>query len=93
MFLAHLYLYSLDNPIEYLEELVKANIIDGVETYYPRFTKEQVKTLEDFCEKHKVFMSGGSDCHGTKNPMKVGTGLNNNLNISEKVVKPWINSK
>ena len=72
-----MYLYSLDNHIEYLEHLVKEKIIDGVEVYYSGFNT------------HNLLMSGGTDCHGTRKPIKLGIGLGN-LNISEDVVKDWI---
>ena len=89
VFLAHLYLYSLDNHIEYLEHLVKEKIIDGVEVYYSGFNLEQIEKLKTFCNTHNLLMSGGTDCHGTRKPIKLGIGLGN-LNISEDVVKDWI---
>ena len=89
VFIAHLYLYSLDDHIEYLEYLVKENIIDGVEVYYSGFDLEQMETLKTFCDRHNLLMSGGTDCHGTRKSIKLGVGLGN-LNISEDVVKDWI---
>ena len=89
VFIAHLYLYSLDNHIEYLEYLVKDKIIDGVEVYYSGFNFEQIETLKKFCNTYNLLMSGGTDCHGTRKPIKLGIGLGN-LNISEDVVKNWI---
>lgn len=84
-----MYLYSLDNHIEYLEHLVKEKIIDGVEVYYSGFNLEQIEKLKNFCNTHNLLMSGGTDCHGTRKPIKLGIGLGN-LNISEDVVKDWI---
>lgn len=89
VFIAHLYLYSLDNHIEYLEYLVKDKIIDGVEVYYSGFNLEQIEKLKTFCNAHNLLMSGGTDCHGTRKSIKLGIGLGN-LNISEAVVKDWI---
>ena len=89
VFIAHLYLYTLDNHIEYLEYLVKDKIIDGVEVYYSGFNFEQMEKLNKFCNVHKLLMSGGTDCHGTRKSIKLGIGLGN-LNISEDVVKDWI---
>lgn len=89
VFIAHLYLYSLDNHIKYLEHLVKEKIIDGVEVYYSGFNFKQIKKLEKFCDTQHLLMSGGTDCHGTRKPIKLGIGLGN-LNISEDVVKDWI---
>lgn len=89
VFIAHLYLYSLDNHIKYLEHLVKEKIIDGVEVYYSGFNLGQIEKLKAFCNKHRLLMSGGTDCHGMRKPIKLGVGLGN-LNISEDVVKDWI---
>ena len=82
-------MYSLDNHIEYLEHLVKEKIIDGVEVYYSGFNFKQMETLKKFCNKHHLLMSGGTDCHGTRKPIKLGVGLEN-LNISEDIIKDWI---
>ena len=89
VFISHLYLYSLDNHIEYLEHLVKEKIIDGVEVYYSGFNFKQMETLKKFCNIHHLLMSGGTDCHGTRKPIKLGVGLGN-LNISEDIIKDWI---
>lgn len=89
VFLAHLYTYPLKDHILYLDKLRKQNIIDGVEVYYSKFSREQTKTLENYCEKHNLLMSGGSDCHGDKKPdIKIGTGKGN-LNISKDIIKNW----
>lgn len=69
--------------------MVKEKIIDGIEVYYSGFNSEQIKRLEYFCDTYKLLKSGGTDCHGTRKPLKIGIGLGN-LNISEEVVKDWI---
>lgn len=90
VFIAHLYLYSLDNYIEFLDNLRNNNIIDGVEVYYSGFNPKQIKTLENYCKQNNMFMSAGTDCHGNKKPdRKIGIGYNN-MSVSEDIIKPWL---
>lgn len=90
VFLAHLFVYSLNNHERYLNELVKENIIDGVEVYYSKFTDEQIEFLEKYCQKNNLFMSVGSDCHGDKKPeRKVGIGYGN-MNVQIDAVDNWV---
>jgi len=90
VFIAHIFKYQLENHTEFLDNLVKNNIIDGIEVYYSAFNEEQIKYLEKYCKKHNLYMSGGSDCHGMKKKdRKIGVGYNN-MNISEDIVKDWI---
>lgn len=88
-FLAHPFAYSKNIP-EALTDLIKNYYFDGLECYYTTFTKDQTTYLLNLCNERNMYISGGSDFHGTnKTNHFLGTG-NNNLNISENVVKPWI---
>ena len=90
VFLAHLFVYNLDNPMEFLEKISSSNILDGVETYYSKFTNEQIKQLEKFCQEKDLFMSGGSDYHGDKHKdLELGKGYGN-LIVNEDVINKWI---
>lgn len=90
VFIAHLFKYQTDNHIELLNNLVKDNIIDGVEVYYSAFTNEQIAYLENYCKEHNLLMSAGTDFHGMKKPdRKIGIGFGN-MNVQEEVVKNWI---
>lgn len=90
VFLAHLFTYPLRDYEKYLDSLVENNIIDGVETYYSKFSDEEIKFIEKYCEKNNLYMSAGTDCHGNKKPdRKVGIGYGN-MNVSIDVVKDWI---
>jgi len=90
VFIAHIFKYQIDNHIEFLDSLAKNNIIDGVEVYYSAFTDEQITYLEDYCEKHKLYKSAGSDFHGMKKKeRKIGIGYGN-MNVQENVVADWI---
>ncbi len=76
VFLAHLFTYKANKPMEILEGLVSDNIIDGVEVYHSTFSLEERKTLRDFCQDKGLLMSGGSDCHGERTKKnKVGVGF------------------
>lgn len=92
VFIAHLFIYPLRDSIAYLDKLREDNIIDGVEVYHSSFTEDEIKILEEYCKKHNLYMSGGSDCHGDKKPdRKIGIGYGN-LNITKEIVKDWINN-
>jgi len=93
VFLAHLFTYALDDYKNFLDELVKENIIDGIEVYYSKFDQDQIAFLENYCKNNNLLMSAGSDCHGDKKPdRKVGKGYGN-MNVSKDIVLPWIEKK
>lgn len=90
VFLAHLFVYNFDNHMEFLEKITSSNVIDGVETYYSRFTNEQIEQIEKYCKENNLLMSGGSDCHGDKHKdLELGTGFGN-LVVNEDSIKEWI---
>lgn len=61
--LPHIFEYkSLDN-INFLNEMYKLNILDGIECVHSKHDKEQTKFLIEFCKEHNLIMSGGSDFH------------------------------
>lgn len=89
VFLAHLFFYPLKDHISFLDMLREANILDGVEVYYPIYTPEQIKTLEEYCKKYNLYMSAGTDCHGARNPERnVGTGFGD-MNVSKNILSKW----
>lgn len=90
VFLAHLFTYPLRDYEKYLDSLVKDNIIDGIETYYSKFTKEEIEFIKNYCEKNNLYMSAGTDCHGEKKPdRKIGIGYGN-MNVQLDIVEDWI---
>lgn len=90
VFLAHLFTYPLRDYKKYLDSLVENNIIDGVETYYSKFSDEEIIFIENYCKKNNLYMSAGTDCHGNKKPdRKIGIGYGN-MNAQIDVVKDWI---
>lgn len=90
-FLAHTYIYA-PYVAEELEEIINTYDLDGLECYYTKFTDEQIKEINNFCDKHSLLKSGGTDFHG-ENPSKkgyiIGKGLGN-LQIHNSVIKDWI---
>ncbi|MBQ9698920.1 MAG: PHP domain-containing protein [Acidaminococcaceae bacterium] len=54
---------------EYLPRLVNENL-DGFECYHSGHSPESSKLLAHFCRRHKLYISGGSDCHGSFVPTR-----------------------
>jgi len=72
VFVPHVFLYG-DDSMAILNGLVKDFHVDGVECFYNSFTPEQTEFLLDFCRKHKLLVSAGSDYHGAARPhVKLG---------------------
>ncbi len=88
-FLAHTFAYS-PNIANDLLNIITNYELDGVECFYTTFTKEQSDYLVKVCEEKGMYMSGGSDFHGTRkinHNLGIGHG---NLCIDENIVKDWI---
>ncbi len=62
--LAHPYNYGLKNVPELLERLRSLGMIDGIECAHSAHTKEQITYLVDYCERHNLLKTAGSDFHG-----------------------------
>lgn len=89
-FLAHTFAYS-PNIANELLNIINNYELDGLECFYTTFTKEQSAYLVKLCEEKGMYMSGGSDFHGTRKiNHNLGIG-NGNLCIDESLVKSWIN--
>ena len=71
VFMAHVFRVPNNKGIELLEYATKNKLIDGVEVYYQdkttAFTNQQIEFLKDYCKKHGLLISGGSDTHGRPN--------------------------
>lgn len=88
-FLAHTFAYS-PNIANDILNIIKNYNLDGLECYYTTFTDEQSDFLVKLCHDRNMYISGGSDFHGTrKTNHNLGTG-HGNLNITEDIVKDWI---
>ena len=90
-FLAHTYAYSPNIANELLHIINHYNL-DGLECFYTTFNEEQSDYLVQLCEENHMFMSGGSDFHGTrKQNHDLGTG-HGNLYINETIVQNWVST-
>lgn len=90
VFLPHIYIYKWMKDIhKELEELVNNYDIDGLECYHSDFSEENIKEINEYCDKNHLYKSGGSDYHGDNKPhikLAVGRG---NLKIPTNIVKAW----
>lgn len=88
--LAHPYQYQIPNTEAFIDRIMALTKLDGLECFYPTFSKEQMQYLKQYCEKYDLLMSGGSDYHGENrenHEMGIGRG---NLEISKSIVTNWI---
>jgi len=88
-FLAHLYGYFADDHEEFLNSIVSLNALDGLECYHSLHTIDKTKHLLNYCNKHKLYASGGSDYHGKLKP-KVNLGESiPGKKIPYEILEPW----
>lgn len=91
-FLAHPYQYSFNNTLEMISNLRKECEIDGLEAFHSSFTLNQMNILKDYAKRNRLYISGGSDYHGTIKPeIKLKTGCNN-LNICKDILV-WLDKE
>ena len=83
----HIFKYN-ENSKRVIETLVREKMIDGIEGYYPYYSQEQQQFALEFAKKHNLYISGGSDSHGTPDS-EIGIGRGK-LNVPEKIISPWI---
>ena len=63
------------NETELREFLRKAESLNGMEVYYPKFSEEQIALAGRIAEEYGLVKSGGSDFHGKNKPdIQIGTG-------------------
>ena len=91
-FLAHLYVYYADDHEELLNSMVSLNALDGLECYHSLHTIDKTNYLLDYCNKHKLYASGGSDYHGKLKPnVKLGESTFGSK-IPYEILEPWLPS-
>ena len=91
-FLAHLYVYYADDHEELLNSMVSLNALDGLECYHSLHTIDKTKYLLDYCNKHNLYSSGGSDYHGKLKPnVKLGESILSRK-IPYEILEPWLPS-
>ncbi len=90
-FLAHPFEYRFENTIEFINELRKEKQLDGIECFHPSADENKMYILVEYAKSNNLYISGGSDYHGSKNPdIQIGIGRGN-LNIPKQIVEEWIN--
>lgn len=91
VFVPHIYVYG-ENSIPIFKYITENFKVDGFECYYSKFNREQTEFLVNYCKKHNLYISGGSDYHGKIKPnIEIGTGINNSLQVPEKEIEKWVN--
>lgn len=90
-FLAHPFEYKFENTIGFIDNLREEAELDGIECFHPSSVDDNKKDiLVEYARKNNLYISGGSDYHGSPKPdieIVVGRG---NLNISEEIIEEWI---
>lgn len=90
-FLAHPFEYKWEDTFEFIDVLIKMAHLDGIECYHPSAEEDnKINLLLEYCKKNKLYITGGSDFHGTNKPgVELGQGKGS-LNIPEEIIKEWI---
>ena len=90
-FLAHPYLYPFENKKETVSKMLEEYKFDGLECEYPLFNEEEREELKAIARKYNKYISGGTDYHAdTKPTVKMGIGIDNNINIDESLIDSWV---
>lgn len=70
-----------------LKDLIKCGL-NGIEVYHSSHTKEEMMFYKGTCLEYGLFITGGSDFHGSNKPdVKLAHGINDNLNIRKYQLK------
>ena len=90
-FLAHPFEYRFEDTINFIDELRKEKELDGIECFHPSAeTENRIDILIDYARKNNLYISGGSDYHGSKKTdIDIGSGRGT-LNIPSEYIKEWI---
>lgn len=87
-FLAHPFVYHLDNIEEIMNTFVSYGIIDGIECFHRKHSPEQIEYLCKYCDKNNLLKSGGSDFHIESHCL--GYANKGNVSIPNDLVDDWI---
>ena len=90
-FLAHPFEYRFENTIGFIDDLIKEKQLDGIECFHPSADENKMYILVEYAKNNNLYISGGSDYHGSKKPdIQIGIGRGN-LNIPKELIEEWIN--
>ena len=88
-FLAHPFEYKFKDTIGFINDLRKEKELDGIECFHPSANQEQRNILVDYAKNNNLYISGGSDYHGSPKPdIEIGVGRGD-LSISKEILN-WI---
>ena len=88
-FLAHPFEYKFKDTIEFINDLRKEKELDGIECFHPSANQEQRNILVDYAKNNNLYISGGSDYHGSPKPdIEIGVGRGD-LNIPKEILN-WL---
>ena len=88
MFVPHIYEYRENTP-KVLKALLENGRLDGFECYYSTFSDKQHNEILEIAKKNNLYISGGSDFHGTPKPdIDIGVGKGN-LQIPDIIQENW----
>lgn len=88
-FLAHPFEYRFKDTIEFINNLRKEKELDGIECFHPSANQEQRNILTRYAKNNNLYISGGSDYHGSSKPdIKIGVGRGD-LDISKEILN-WL---
>ena len=90
-FLAHPFEYRISNTMEFVEELRKERELDGIECFHPSAEVDnRIELLIEYARKNNLYISGGSDYHGSKKPdIDIGVGKGS-LRIPKEYIEEWV---
>ena len=90
-FLAHPFEYRFQDITKFIDKLRKEAELDGIECYHPSSVNDNKKDiLVEYARKNGLFISGGSDYHGSIKPdIEIGIGRGN-LNITKNIIEEWL---
>jgi len=91
-FLAHLYVYYADDYEELLNSIITLNVIDGIECYHSLHELDKTELLLDYCKKHNLYVSGGSDYHGKIKPSVILGESMPGVRIPYETSQRWLSS-
>ena len=90
-FLAHPFEYKFKDTIEFINDLRKEKELDGIECFHPSANQEQRNILVEYAKNNNLYISGGSDYHGSPKPdIEIGVGRGD-LSISKEILN-WLSN-
>lgn len=92
-FLAHPFEYKFKDTIGFINDLRKEKELDGIECFHPSANQEQRNILVDYAKSNNLYISGGSDYHGSPKPdIEIGIGRGRgDLSISKEILN-WLSN-